>query len=83
LQLIHNDICGPLETLSLSHAVYFFTFIDNFSRKSWVYFLEHKSQTFAKFQEFKSFVEKKYGTRIKTLRLDNGGGGGRGGGGIL
>ena len=38
LKLIHSDICGPLETPSSSHAVYFLTFIDDYSRKSWVYF---------------------------------------------
>jgi hypothetical protein len=73
LQLIHRDICGPLETPSLSHAVYFLTFIDDFSKKSWVYFLKHKSETFAKFQEFKSFAKKKYCKTNKTLRSDNGG----------
>jgi len=49
LQLIHSDICGPLET-PLSHAVYFLTFIDDFTCKSWVYFLKYKSKTFGKFQ---------------------------------
>jgi hypothetical protein len=71
LQLIHSDICGSIETPSLSYAVYFITFIDDFSRKSWVYFLKHKSETFAKFQEFKSFGEKESGKSIKILRSDN------------
>jgi hypothetical protein len=39
LQLIHNDTCGPLETPSLSHAIYFGNFIDDFNKKSWFYFL--------------------------------------------
>ena len=39
LQLIHSDICGPLETPSLSHAIYFGNFIDDFNKKSWFYFL--------------------------------------------
>ena len=73
LQLIHSDICGPLEVSYLSHSVYFLTFIDDFSIKSWVYFLKHKSETFAKFQEFKSFVEKESDISIKTLRSNNGG----------
>ena len=34
LQLIHSDICGPLETPSLSHVIYFLTFIDDYSRNS-------------------------------------------------
>ena len=34
LQLIHSGIFGPLEVPSISHAIYFLTFIDDFSRKS-------------------------------------------------
>ena len=71
LQLIHSDICGPLEVPSLSYAIYFLTFIDDFNRKSWVYFFKHKSETFFKFQLFKSLVENKSGKNIKTLRTDN------------
>ena len=73
LQLIHSDICGPLETPSLSHAVYFLTFIDDFTCKTWVYFLKYKSETFFKFLLFKSLVENESGKKIKTLRNDNGG----------
>ena len=47
LQLIHSDIFGPLEFPSLSHTIYFFTFIDDFSRKSWVYFFKNKSEVFS------------------------------------
>ena len=65
LQLIHSDICGPLEVPSMSHAIYFLTFIDDFSRKSWVYFLKHKSETFFKFQLFKSLVENESGKRLR------------------
>jgi transposase InsO family protein len=51
----------------------FLTFINDYSRKSWVYFWKHKSETFGKFQEFKTMVESQSGKSIKTLRIDNGG----------
>ena len=73
LQLIHSDICSPLEVSSLYCTVYFLTFIDDFSRKSWVYFLKNKSEVFSIFQFFKSLVENEYGKKIKTLRSYNGG----------
>ena len=73
MQLIHSDICGPLEVLSISKTVYFLTFIDDFNRKSWVYFFKHKSETFFKFQLLKSLVENESGKKIKTLRTNNGG----------
>jgi len=34
LQLIHSDICGPIENPSLSHAIYFLTFIDDLNHKT-------------------------------------------------
>ena len=38
LQLIHSDICGPLENPLFFHANYFLTFIDDYSHKSWINF---------------------------------------------
>ena len=74
LQLIHSDIFYPLEVPSLSHTIYFFTFIDDFSKKSWVYFLKNKSEVFSIFQNFKSSVENESSKKIDTLRSNNGGG---------
>jgi len=57
LQLIHSDLCGPFPVQSLGKAKYFLTFTDDKSRKTWIYFLQTKSQTFEKFKYFKSQVE--------------------------
>ena len=42
LELIHTDICGPINENSINGSKYFLIFIDNFSRMCWVYFLKHK-----------------------------------------
>jgi hypothetical protein len=73
LEIVHTDLCGPMKTPSLGGSIYFLTFIDDYSRKTWVYFLKHKSETFDKFKEFKAFVEKQSGLSIKILRSDRGG----------
>jgi len=73
LQLIHSDICGPINPISNSHKRYVLTFIDDFSRKLWVFFLSEKSNAFKMFQHFKVKVEKETGTSIKGLRTDRGG----------
>jgi transposase InsO family protein len=52
---------------------YYLTFIDDHSRKTWIYFLKAKSEVFKRFQEFKALVENKTGKKIKVLRSDNGG----------
>jgi hypothetical protein len=41
----------------LSGYLYYMIFIDDFSRKTWIYLLKSKDETFNKFQEFKALVE--------------------------
>jgi hypothetical protein len=73
LQLVHSDLCGPLSSPSFSGCKYFLTFIDDFSRRTWVYFLKLKSEVFDKFLAYKALVEKQSGHQIQRLRIDNGG----------
>ena len=73
LEIVHYDICGPMQTSSIGGYNYFLNFIDDYSRKTWVYFLKHKSDAFSCFQQFKALVENQSGHRIKTLRTDRGG----------
>ena len=62
-----------MQTTSLSGYVYCASFIDDYSRKTWIYFLKKKDEVFEKFKEFKTLVENLSEKRIKTLRSDNGG----------
>ena len=48
-------------------------FIDDHSRKSWIYFLKVRSETFDRFKEFKTLIENQTGRHIHILRSDNGG----------
>ena len=72
LDLIHSDLCGPMTAPSMGGCLYYMIFIDDFSRKTWIYFMKAKTETFAKFQEFKTFIEKQTGSHIRALRSDNG-----------
>ena len=67
LDLIHSDICGPMSTRALSGAKYFVTFIEDHSRKTWIYFLKNKDEVFSQFKEFKALVENLTGKQIKVL----------------
>lgn len=73
LDLVHTDLCGPMENESIGGKRYFLTFIDDYSRKLFVYFLKSKDETFDKFREFKAMVETQTERKIKILRSDNGG----------
>ena len=72
LELIHSDVCGPMPSTSLSGYVYYVSFIDDYSGKTWVYFLKSKDEVFGKFKEFKSLIENLSKRKIKKLRSDNG-----------
>ena len=59
LYLIHSDLCGPMSYSSLTVFEYYITFIDDFSIKTWIYFLRRKrsEKVLLWFQEFKALVE--------------------------
>lgn len=44
--------------------------VDDFSRKTWIYFLAEKAEAFETFKVFKSLVEKEAETVIRGLRTD-------------
>jgi hypothetical protein len=73
LELIHTDLVGPFKAASLSGSRYFIVFTDDFSCKSWVYFMKQKEESFQKFREFKAQVENETYYSIITLRSDSGG----------
>ena len=72
LELVHTDVCGAMRTPSNDQNRYFILFIDDFTRMTWVYFMQQKSQVFDIFKKFKSRVEKQSGHYIKTIRSDRG-----------
>jgi hypothetical protein len=73
LQLVHNDVFRPVSIPSLGEYVYCVSFIDEFLRNTWIYFLKKKSKVFDRFKEFKALVKKKIEKIIMAFRMDNGG----------
>ena len=57
LEMVHTDVWGPSPVSSLGGSRFYVTFIDDFSRKVWVYFWKHKSDVFATFKKWKAEVE--------------------------
>lgn len=72
LELIHSDVCGPINVQERGGYEYFLTFTYDYSRFSHVYLMRHKSETFKLFKEYRALVEKQLGKSIKTLRSDRG-----------
>jgi hypothetical protein len=72
LQLIHTDLwTSPIP--SITGFKYYVAFIDDYSRFTWIYPLQHKSETFDIFTKFKLLVENQFSTKIKQLQSDGGG----------
>ena len=72
LDLIHSDVWGPAQNVSLGGSRYFVSFIDDYTRHTWIYLIERKSEVFDCFRDLKGFVETESGRKIKCLRSDGG-----------
>ena len=73
LQLVYTDVCGPMQTKSVRGSRYLITFIDDYSRYCFSYFMKQKLEALDKFIEFKAAAEKETGMKIKAVRNDRGG----------
>jgi len=73
LNLVHTYVCGPFEKASLRGSSYFVSFIDDYSRKAWIYLLNRKSEVFLTFKRLKAMSETQSGNKILKLRSDGGG----------
>ena len=54
-------------------SIFFISFIGDYNRRTWIYFLKSKTQVFSLFKEFKALVENQTSKKIKCVRTDNGG----------
>lgn len=52
---------------------FYVSFIDDFSKFSWIYLLKHKSEVFQRFTEFQTMVERLFDTKIIAMQTDWGG----------
>ncbi|MDV3146748.1 MAG: transposase family protein, partial [Sweet potato little leaf phytoplasma] len=73
LQLIVSDLWGPTYIPSANGYRYYISFVDVFSRYTWIYFLKSKSDAFAAFVKFKTHIEKLLNLPILQFQSDNGG----------
>ncbi len=70
-ELVHADLCGPMEEKSIGESRYFLLLKDDFSNFRTIYFLTHKSETAEKIREFIKKA-KTLNNPVCTFRSDNG-----------
>lgn len=72
LELVHVDVCGPMEQLSVGGSKYFLLLKDDYSGFRTVYFLQHKSEVKCRIENYVNKAERETNRKFKILRSDNG-----------
>jgi transposase InsO family protein len=72
LELLHMDLFGPIAYISIGGSKYCLVIVDDYSRFTWVFFLQEKSQTQETLKGFLRRAQNEFGLRIKKIRGDNG-----------
>ncbi|CAB3248333.1 unnamed protein product [Arctia plantaginis] len=72
LEIVHSDVCGPMNHQSYGGKKYFVTFIDDKSRWCELYFIANKSDVLSAFKNYKAYAENFTVKKIKNLQFDNG-----------
>jgi histone deacetylase 1/2 len=69
LELVFSDVWGPTPD-SVGRFKYYVSFVDDFSKFTWIYLLKFKSEVFQKFREFQSLVERLFDRKILAIQSD-------------
>jgi hypothetical protein len=72
LELLHMDLFGLIAYISIGGSKYYLVIVDDYSRFTWVLFLQEKSQTQETLKGFLRRAQNEFGLRIKKIRSDNG-----------
>jgi hypothetical protein len=72
LQLVHSDICGPLDT-AIGGGRYMLLFIDDATRHTDECILKYKSKSLDKLKEWMALRDKESDRQVKRFCTDGGG----------
>jgi len=72
LKLLHMDLFGPVAYISIGGNKYGLVIVDDYSRFTWVFFLQDKSEVQGVLRKFIKRAQNEFEVRIKNIRSDNG-----------
>jgi transposase InsO family protein len=72
LELLHMDLFGPVAYLIIGGSKYVLIIVDDFSRFTWVFFLQDKSKTQGTLKRFLRRAQNEFELKVKKVRSDNG-----------
>ena len=70
-ELVHSDVWGPCPVVSLTRFRYFVTFVDDYSRTTWLYLMKNRSKLFSHFRVFCAEIDTQFHIYVQSLRSDN------------
>jgi hypothetical protein len=73
LELLHGDLCGPINPATPRGNRYFLLLVDDYNRYMWVCLLPSKDHAVTEIKRIKAAVERKSGYTLGALRTDRGG----------
>jgi transposase InsO family protein len=73
LELVHDDLCGPIKPATPGGRRYFLLLVDDATRYMWVVLLTVKSEASSDIKRIQAAAEKECGRKLRVLRTDNGG----------
>jgi hypothetical protein len=72
LELLHMDLFRPVAYLSIGGSKYGLVIIDDFSRFTWVFFLQDKSETQGTLKRFLRRAQNKFELKVKKIKETTG-----------
>ena len=70
-ELVHTDVWGPCRTASTLRFQYFVTFIDDYSRCTWLFLMKNRAELYSIFQKFYAEILTQFNISIRVLPSDN------------
>jgi hypothetical protein len=72
LEILHIDLFGPITYISIGDNKYGLVIIDDYSRFTWVFFLQDKGETQEVVKKFLKRAQNEFDAKFKRIRSDNG-----------
>jgi transposase InsO family protein len=72
LEILHMDLFGPITYISIGDNKYGLVIIDDYSRFTWVFFLQDKGETQEVVKKFLKRAQNEFDAKFKRIRSDNG-----------
>jgi IS30 family transposase len=72
LEMLHMDLFGPVAYISIGGNKYGLIIVDDYSRFTWMFFLQDKSETQEVVNKFLRRSQNEFDAKVKKIRSDNG-----------